>query len=88
VLFFDDLDAAAQGRARSTLPCLAGLDRFKEAWPKDQRAFPTLARHGLGRGQIGSSAWLIVGLERWRGGWDVVRVSPAGRQAKRVAPTR
>ncbi len=57
---------------------------FGEAWHNNHHAFPTSARHGLGRWQFDPSAWLIGGLERCRLAWDVVRVSPAGQQPKRV----
>jgi stearoyl-CoA desaturase (Delta-9 desaturase) len=56
---------------------------FGEAWHNNHHAFPTSARHGLGRRQIDPSAWLIAGLERCHLAWDVIRISPARQQAKR-----
>jgi stearoyl-CoA desaturase (delta-9 desaturase) len=58
---------------------------FGEAWHNNHHAFPTSARHGLGRWQLDPSAWLIVGLERCHLAWDVVRVSPDRQLAKRRA---
>ncbi len=55
-----------------------------EAWHNNHHAFPTSARHGLGRWQIDPSAWLITGLERCHLAWDVVRISPTRQQAKRA----
>ena len=60
---------------------------FGESWHNNHHAFPTSARHGLGRRQLDLSAWLITGLERCHLAWDVVRISPGHQQAKRgVAP--
>jgi stearoyl-CoA desaturase (delta-9 desaturase) len=56
---------------------------FGEAWHNNHHAFPTSARHGLGRRQVDPSAWLIAGLERCHLAWDVIRISPARQQAKR-----
>jgi stearoyl-CoA desaturase (delta-9 desaturase) len=53
-----------------------------EAWHNNHHAFPTSARHGLGRGQVDPSAWLISGLERCHLAWDVVRISPGRQRAK------
>ena len=58
---------------------------FGEAWHNNHHAFPTSARHGLGRWQPDPGAWLIAGLERCRLAWDVVRISPERQQAKRAA---
>jgi stearoyl-CoA desaturase (Delta-9 desaturase) len=52
------------------------LISFGEAWHNNHHAFPTSARHGLGRGQLDPSALVISGLERTGLAWDVVRVSP------------
>jgi hypothetical protein len=46
-------------------------------------AFPTSARHGLGRRELDPGAWLISALERCHLAWDVVRISPGHQQAKR-----
>ena len=56
---------------------------FGEAWHNNHHAFPTSARHGLGRRQIDPSAWLIAGLERCHLAWDVIRNTPARQAAKR-----
>jgi stearoyl-CoA desaturase (delta-9 desaturase) len=57
---------------------------FGEAWHNNHHAFPTSARHGLGRGQIDPGAWLISWLERAHLAWDVVRISPDRQRAKRL----
>jgi fatty-acid desaturase len=53
-----------------------------EAWHNNHHAFPTSARHGLGRRQFDISAGLIGGMEKVGLVWDVVRVSPEKRSAK------
>jgi stearoyl-CoA desaturase (delta-9 desaturase) len=58
---------------------------FGEAWHNNHHAFPTSARHGLGRHQPDPGAWLIGGLERCRLAWGVVRVRPEHQRAKRIA---
>jgi stearoyl-CoA desaturase (Delta-9 desaturase) len=57
---------------------------FGEAWHNNHHAFPTSARHGLGRWQLDPGAWLITGLERSHLAWDVVRISPERQRAKRL----
>jgi stearoyl-CoA desaturase (Delta-9 desaturase) len=53
-----------------------------EAWHNNHHAFPTSARHGLGRWQLDPSAWLIAGMERCGLAWDVVRIAPERQRAK------
>ena len=60
---------------------------FGESWHNNHHAFPTSARHGLGRRQLDLGAWLITGLERCHLAWDVVRISPRHQQAKRGSTT-
>ncbi len=55
---------------------------FGEAWHNNHHAFPTSARHGLGRGQLDPSAWVIGALERVGLAWEVVRIAPATQHAK------
>jgi stearoyl-CoA desaturase (delta-9 desaturase) len=55
-----------------------------ESWHNNHHAFPTSAEHGMRRGQIDPSAWLIRGMEKVGLVWDVVRVTPE-RQAKHRA---
>ncbi|MBA3745928.1 MAG: acyl-CoA desaturase [Solirubrobacterales bacterium] len=57
---------------------------FGEAWHNNHHAFPTSARHGIGRHQPDPGAWLISALERSRLAWKVVRISPDHLQAKRI----
>jgi stearoyl-CoA desaturase (delta-9 desaturase) len=61
------------------------LPTLGEAWHNNHHAFPTSARHGLGRWQLDPSAWVIRGLELTGLAWDVVRISPARQQAKALA---
>jgi stearoyl-CoA desaturase (Delta-9 desaturase) len=56
-----------------------------EAWHNNHHAFPTSARHGLGRWQFDPSAWLIRSMERCGLAWDVVRITPERQQAKHAA---
>jgi stearoyl-CoA desaturase (delta-9 desaturase) len=62
------------------------LFSFGESWHNNHHAFPTSARHGLGRWQLDLSALVIRGLEACGLAWDVVRVSPE-RQRKAVLPS-
>ena len=57
---------------------------FGEAWHNNHHAFPTSARHGLGRWQPDPGAWMITGLERCHLAWDVVRISPERQHAKQA----
>ena len=60
------------------------LPTFGEAWHNNHHAFPTSARHGLGRWQLDPSALVIRGLEACGLAWDVVRISPERQRSKRV----
>jgi stearoyl-CoA desaturase (delta-9 desaturase) len=55
-----------------------------EAWHNGHHAFPTSARHGLGRFEPDPSAWVISTLERLGLAWDVVRINPERLESKRV----
>jgi stearoyl-CoA desaturase (delta-9 desaturase) len=74
--------AFATGDESRNLAWLAPI-AFGEAWHNNHHAFPTSARHGLGRGQVDPGAWCISGLERLHLAWDVVRISPSHQEAKR-----
>jgi stearoyl-CoA desaturase (Delta-9 desaturase) len=56
-----------------------------EAWHNGHHAFPTSARHGLGRRQLDISAAIIVALERLGLAWDVVRIDAEKLVAKQTA---
>jgi stearoyl-CoA desaturase (Delta-9 desaturase) len=56
---------------------------FGESWHNNHHAFPTSARHGLGRGQLDLAAIVIRSLELTGLAWDVVRVSPE-RQSRKI----
>jgi hypothetical protein len=58
----------ATGDESRNLAWLAPLS-LGEAWHNIHHAFPTSARHGLGRWQLDPSAWLITALERCRLAW-------------------
>ena len=73
----------ATGDQSRNLAWLAPI-AFGEAWHNNHHAFPTSARHGLGRWQLDPSAWLISALERCHLAWDVVRISPERQRAKRA----
>ncbi len=57
---------------------------FGEAWHNNHHAFPTSARHGLGRAELDPSAALITLMEKTGLVWDVVRISP-DRMASKAA---
>jgi stearoyl-CoA desaturase (Delta-9 desaturase) len=61
------------------------LPSLGEAWHNNHHAFPTSARHGLGRWQVDPSALVIRALEACGLAWDVVRVSPE-RQRRKAVP--
>jgi stearoyl-CoA desaturase (Delta-9 desaturase) len=58
------------------------LPTLGEAWHNNHHAFPTSARHGLDRGQLDPSSWVIDGLARCGLAWDVVGVSSERRSDK------
>ncbi|MGZ6638518.1 MAG: acyl-CoA desaturase [Solirubrobacteraceae bacterium] len=72
----------ATGDQSRNLAWLAPL-AFGEAWHNNHHAFPTSARHGLGRWQLDPGGWLITALERSHLAWDVIQISPARQLAKR-----
>ncbi len=53
-----------ESRDHSTNNWMLSLISFGESWHNNHHAFPTSARHGILRGQIDPSAWLIAGLQR------------------------
>jgi stearoyl-CoA desaturase (Delta-9 desaturase) len=57
---------------------------FGEAWHNNHHAFPTSARHGLGRAQLDPSAAVIGLMERTGLVWDVVKISPERLASKAV----
>jgi stearoyl-CoA desaturase (Delta-9 desaturase) len=81
--FFGRRPFATDDQSRN-LAWLAPLS-LGEAWHNNHHAFPTSARHGLGRWQLDPSAWLISALERCRLAWDVVRIAPERQRARRAA---
>jgi stearoyl-CoA desaturase (delta-9 desaturase) len=57
---------------------------FGEAWHNNHHAFPTSARHGLGRAELDPSAALIRLMELAGLAWDVVRIRPERLATKTV----
>ncbi len=55
-----------------------------EAWHNNHHAFPTSARHGLGRWQLDPSAWVISALEATGLAWDVIKITPARQASKAI----
>jgi len=84
--FFGRRSFATQDESRNVF-WLAPLS-FGESWHNNHHAFPTSARHGLGRWQLDASALVIRGLERCGLAWDVVRVSPERQRAAALAGAR
>jgi stearoyl-CoA desaturase (delta-9 desaturase) len=64
------------------------LPTFGEAWHNNHHAFPTSARHGLGRWQLDPSALVIRALAACGLAWDVVTVSPDRQRRKALATAR
>jgi stearoyl-CoA desaturase (delta-9 desaturase) len=60
------------------------LPTLGEAWHNNHHAFPTSARHGLGRRQPDPSAAVIGALGRCGLAWDIVRISPERRIARAI----
>jgi stearoyl-CoA desaturase (delta-9 desaturase) len=81
--FFGRRDYRTSDHSRN-LAWLA-LPTLGEAWHNNHHAFPTSARHGLGRWQLDPSAALISMLERCGLAWDVVRIAPERRTARTLA---
>ena len=61
------------------------LFSFGESWHNNHHAFPTSARHGLGRFELDPSAAVIRGLAATGLAWDVVSVSSERQARKRGA---
>jgi stearoyl-CoA desaturase (Delta-9 desaturase) len=57
---------------------------FGEAWHNNHHAFPTSARHGLGRAQVDPSAAVIRLMELAGLAWDVVRIRPERLATKTI----
>ncbi len=65
---------------------LVALLVFGEGWHNNHHAFPSSARHGLGRFQVDLS-WLVIhGLEKAGLVWDVRRPTRSQLERRRMAP--
>ena len=60
---------------------LLALPSLGESWHHNHHVFPTSAYHGLEKGQVDVSGWVIRGLEKAHLAWDVRR--PSGEQLDR-----
>jgi len=60
------------------------LITFGESWHNNHHAFPTSARHGMGRWELDPSALVIRALARLGLAWDVVSIDPDRQRRKRV----
>jgi stearoyl-CoA desaturase (delta-9 desaturase) len=60
---------------------------FGEGWHNNHHAFPSSACHGLDRGQLDVSWWVIRGLEKLRLVWDVRVPDERQRARRRLQPT-
>lgn len=69
----------------STNNWMLALISFGESWHNNHHAFPTSARHGIGRMQIDVSAWVISLLEKLRLATNVKAPSPKQLAAKAKA---
>ena len=58
------------------------LITFGESWHNNHHAFPTSARHGMGRWELDPSALVIRALARVGLAWDVVSVDPERQTRK------
>ena len=63
---------------------LVALLVFGEGWHNNHHAFPASARHGLDRGQIDLSWWIIRGLERLGLVWNVKVPDAAQLERRRL----
>jgi stearoyl-CoA desaturase (delta-9 desaturase) len=79
---FGRKDYAARDESRNNW--LVALLVFGEGWHNNHHAFPSSARHGLGRFQIDVSWWVIHGLEKLGLVWNV-RVPRGAQVARRRA---
>lgn len=74
-------------RDASTNNAWLALPSLGESWHNAHHAFPTSARHGLGRFAIDPSARLIWILEKLHLAWDVRRPSAEHIEARRAPAT-
>ena len=63
---------------------LVALLVFGEGWHNNHHAFPASARHGLDRGQIDVSWWIIRGLEKLGLVWNVKVPDATQRERRRL----
>ena len=65
---------------------LVALLVFGEGWHNNHHAFPVSARHGLERGQVDVSWWVIRGLEKIGLVWNVRVPDVHQRERRRIQP--
>jgi len=71
-------------RDTSTNLWWVALLTFGEGWHNNHHAFPSSARHGLDRGQLDVSWWVIRSLERLGLVWNVKVPDDAQRERRRL----
>ncbi len=69
----------------STNNWVLSLISFGESWHNNHHAFPTSARHGIGRAQLDPSGRLISWFQKLRWASEVKSVSPKQIAAKKIA---
>ena len=69
----------------STNNWVLSLISFGESWHNNHHAFPTSARHGIGRAQLDPSGWLISMFQRLRWARGVKSVSAKQIASKKIA---
>lgn len=73
-----------QTRDKSTNNPFVAIVALGEGNHHNHHAFPRSAKHGLERGQVDPTWWLIRAMEKTGLAWDVQRVSPEAMERKRV----
>jgi stearoyl-CoA desaturase (Delta-9 desaturase) len=81
---FGRQDYRSRDQARNNW--LVALLVFGEGWHNNHHAFPSSARHGLGRLQFDVSWWVISSLERLGLIWDVKVPDAAQRRRRALQP--
>ena len=69
----------------STNNWVLAIISFGESWHNNHHAFPTSARHGIGRAQMDVSGWMITMFQRFRWADSVKTVSMKQIAAKKIA---
>ena len=68
----------------STNNWVLSIISFGESWHNNHHAFPTSARHGIGRAQLDPSAWTIAMFKRLRWATEIKSVTAKQLAAKQI----